>query len=156
MANSKPFLDAVEARASIYKITNSSPIPDARIHEIVSFAIKHCPSAWNVQSARAVILLKGEHEKLWDIAADVIVAAVPEAVYTAHIGPRVRGFRGGYGSVSRALTPEPYLPFTDRVKVMFFEDQANVEELAEKNPMVANVIPECECLHPPIQTKGPA
>jgi uncharacterized protein len=99
MANSKPFLDAVEARASIFKITNESPIPDARIHEIVNFAIKHCPSSWNVQSARAVILLKGEHQKLWDIAAEVMVVAVPEEVYKAHIGPRVAGFRGGYGSV---------------------------------------------------------
>jgi uncharacterized protein len=104
MANSKPFLDAVESRATIYAITNESTIPDARIQEIVTFAVKNCPSAWNVQSARAVILLKGDHQKLWDIAAEVFSTALPEEVYKSHISPRIAGFRGGYGSVSSSET----------------------------------------------------
>lgn len=37
------FLNAVENRRTAYAINSESPIPDARIQEIVEFAVKHCP-----------------------------------------------------------------------------------------------------------------
>ena len=95
---SDPFFDAIIARRSIYAINDSSPIPDSRIEEIVTKAIKHVPSTFNVQSARAVILLKDEHKKFWDVADQSTKGAVPAEVYKA-LGPRIAGFRAGYGSV---------------------------------------------------------
>ena len=98
MATSKSLFDAIEARRTFYQISEESSIPDSRIEEIVSFAIKHCPSAFNVQSARCVILLRDEHKKLWDIADEVIKSTLPEEAYK-FLGPRVAGFRRGYGTV---------------------------------------------------------
>lgn len=95
---SDPFFDALIARRSIYGISDASPIPDSRIEEIVTKAIKYIPSTFNVQSARAVILLKDEHKKFWDTADQLVKGSLPEAVYQA-LAPKIAGFRAGYGSV---------------------------------------------------------
>lgn len=42
-SNANAFLDAVKARRTAYAINSESPIPDARIQEIVETAVKHCP-----------------------------------------------------------------------------------------------------------------
>lgn len=95
---SDPFFAAVEARRTIYTLTDSSPIPDSRIVEIVQKAVRHVPSSYNVQSARAVVVLKEEHKKLWDLADAALKVTVPEAVY-GFLAPRVAGFKGAYGTV---------------------------------------------------------
>lgn len=65
--NSDAYFDAVKARRSYYKITNRSPIPDARIVQIVKDAVISTPTSFNGQSARAVLLLKADHEEFWDM-----------------------------------------------------------------------------------------
>jgi predicted oxidoreductase (fatty acid repression mutant protein) len=95
---SDPFFAAVEARRTIYALSDSSPIPDARIVEIVHKAIRHVPSSYNVQSARVVVTLKEEHKKVWDFADAAIKETMPEAVYSM-LAPRFVGFRAAYGSV---------------------------------------------------------
>ena len=114
---------AIETRRSIYGLTKTLPIPDSRVNEIVSHAIKNCPSPFNTQSARAVILTRGEHEKLWDMADAMLKGMLPEAAYQG-LAPRVAGFRAAYGSVC------------------WFEDQAALEEMGQKNPRVAGMMPQ--------------
>lgn len=63
--------DALADRKSIYALTNTSPIPDERIVEVVTHCLKHAPGPFNVQSACIIALLGKEHEKLWDLAAEV-------------------------------------------------------------------------------------
>lgn len=99
---SDPFFAAVEARRTIYALSDSSPIPDARIIEIVQKAIRHVPSSFNVQSSRAVVILKEEHKKLWDFADAAIKESMPEAVYSM-LAPRFVGFKAGYGSVRYSM-----------------------------------------------------
>jgi len=97
MSNS--FFQAVEARRSIYKLQNTCPISDERIEEIVSRAVKYTPGAFNVQSARAVILLRKDHERLWDMGDALVKRSVPEAAYNA-LKAKMAGLRAAYGSVS--------------------------------------------------------
>ena len=118
-------LEAIQARRTIYSLTNKSTISDARIKEIVEAAIMHCPSAFNVQSARAVILLREEHEKCWDMADAMLKKAMPEAAYQG-LAPRVAGFKAAYGSV------------------LWFEDQENLDLLKQKNAAIQHLIPECK------------
>lgn len=98
MASKTSFLDAMSTRRSIYALEASSPVPDSRIIEIVNHTILHCPSPFNVQSARAIVLIGEEHKKLWDIAyeaaQDIFSAAAFEGLKL-----RILGFRGGYGTV---------------------------------------------------------
>lgn len=42
-SNANAFLQAVEHRRTVYALGKESPIPDARIREIVEFAVKNCP-----------------------------------------------------------------------------------------------------------------
>ncbi|OKL62823.1 hypothetical protein UA08_01702 [Talaromyces atroroseus] len=120
---SDPFFSAVLGRRTVYALSDSSPIPDSRIQEIVVKAIKHSPSTFNVQSARAVILLKDEHRKFWDYALEFIKAALPEEV-VKQLGARIAGFRAAYGSV------------------LFFEAKADLDALAQEHAIVAPFITE--------------
>jgi uncharacterized protein len=122
-ASVQGLFEAAEKRISCYTLTNKSTISDDRIKEIVSFAVKHGPSPFNVQSARAVILLKQDHEKLWDIADAMLKRSMPEQAYQK-LAPRVAGFKGGYGSV------------------LWFEDQEALDGLKAKNPAIQHVTTE--------------
>jgi predicted oxidoreductase (fatty acid repression mutant protein) len=66
----KDFNSSIQERRSIYAITKESPVSDDRIQEIIEFAVKYTPSAFNSQSARVVVLLRENHNKLWDITKE--------------------------------------------------------------------------------------
>jgi predicted oxidoreductase (fatty acid repression mutant protein) len=114
-------VSAISTRRSIYTLTNSSPIPSAAIRDTVHQALLHAPSSFNVQSARAVILLGSAHRRLWDLGAACLQAAVPPAAYEALV-PRVRGFRAAHGTV------------------LFFEDQAALDALRQKQAAIAAMV----------------
>jgi predicted oxidoreductase (fatty acid repression mutant protein) len=94
------FIEGMKGRRSIYALTNESTISDDRIEEIISEVVKHTPSPFNSQTARLVVLLKEEHEKLWDLALEIATATVPPQVLENLYKPRIAGFRAGYGTVS--------------------------------------------------------
>lgn len=121
-ASTPAFFAAVETRISCYELSKESPIPDSRIREIVSTAVKHAPSSFNVQSARAVILLKAEHDTLWNIADRVSQSAQPE-MYNKMLGKMISGFSSAYGTV------------------LWFEDQEALDGLAAKNPLFGDLVP---------------
>jgi predicted oxidoreductase (fatty acid repression mutant protein) len=94
------FIEGMKGRRSIYALTNESTISDGRIEDIISEVVKHTPSPFNSQTARLVVLLKEEHEKLWDLALEIATATVPPQVLENLYKPRITGFRAGYGTVS--------------------------------------------------------
>jgi predicted oxidoreductase (fatty acid repression mutant protein) len=71
-----------------------------------------------------MVLLGEQHEKFWSTADTAIQGMVPKEVYEGHLKPRVDGFKAAYGCV------------------LFFEDEADLVVLGEKNPMVAGLVPE--------------
>ena len=56
--------DALQHRRSYYELTPESPIDDAKIEEIIHFAIRHIPSAFNSQSTRLVLLFVATEQKI--------------------------------------------------------------------------------------------
>ena len=118
----KDIFDAIRHRRSYYSITDQSPIPDSRIAEIVRFAVKHAPSAYNGQGGRAVLLLGGEHAALWGIVADELKKRVPPERF-GKTAEKIAGFAAGHGTV------------------LFFEDQNTVRELQEENPKYSGSFP---------------
>ncbi|KAL2047397.1 hypothetical protein N7G274_001418 [Stereocaulon virgatum] len=123
MADSKSFFSAVESRRTIYQLSHESPIPDARIKEIVTFALKHTPSSFNSQTSRVVLVLKKKHQELWDAIAEVYKAMLPEDKFN-QAKQRFDGFRAGYGTV------------------LFYEDTTNVREFQEKFPTYEDKFPQ--------------
>ena len=51
------FKETLKYRRSYYHLTNSSPVSDEAIREILEFGLLHVPSAFNSQSTRVVLLL---------------------------------------------------------------------------------------------------
>lgn len=118
------FLAATKARRSITALKNESPIPDKQIVEIVQHAILHAPSPFNVQSCRAIVLFKKEHEKLWDVAKETLQATVPPA-QMAFFEPKLKEYRGAYGTVRPSI---PFYPVCCHIKylligLIFFLEQ---------------------------------
>ena len=133
MANTAAFLETTKVRRSYYQLLKESPISDDRIQELVRHAITHVPSAFNSQTTRVVVLLKSEHEKLWDAAAEVYKASLPEESFK-RAEQRFNMFRAAYGSV-RCNTEwdVDQTPTADLVtQILFFEDTATVREFQEK------------------------
>ncbi|RMZ86423.1 hypothetical protein DV736_g6351, partial [Chaetothyriales sp. CBS 134916] len=123
VASVDSLFSAIETRRTIYPLTKTSTVPDSRIREIVESTIKHTPSAFNVQSARAVILLGADHEKLWEKGSVFLQKSVPAEVWEK-FAPRVQGFKAAYGTA------------------LWFEDSEDLDDLKEKNPQVQHVISE--------------
>lgn len=98
------FMGLVQGRRSLYDLSPESPIPDSEIESIVKFAIKWCPSAWNVQSARAIVLFGSQHQMLWDIVDQHMASQDLEDHNKAYLSNKMRQFKNSYGTVSdRAL-----------------------------------------------------
>jgi uncharacterized protein len=110
---SKDFNTAVAERRSFYGISKEIVITDEEIQEIINNAVKYTPSAINSQSARVVLLIGAQSDKLWDITKDALRKIVPADQF----GPteeKINSFRSGYGTV------------------LFFEDNSVVESLQQQ------------------------
>lgn len=104
---------AIEGRRTYYGIGKDEIVGEARIREIVENAVKHTPSSFNSQSARAVILMGAEHDALWDITKGELQKIVPPENFAA-TAERIQGFANGYGTI------------------LFFEDDSVIRGLQEK------------------------
>lgn len=117
------FLDAVKARRSYYGISKESVISDDKIVELIHEAVKYTPSSFNSQSARVVVLLGENHNKLWDITTQTLKAIVPADQF-ASTEEKMGSFKNGYGTV------------------LFFEDNAVVAGLQQSFPSYADNFPK--------------
>ncbi len=115
----KDLLMAIEDRRTYYNIERVSPVGDDELIETLKTVVKNTPSAFNMQSGKIVILLDGNHDKLWSIVMETLRKHVPAEKF----GPteeKVNGFAAGYGTV------------------LYFNDNAIVEKAAEENPKYAD------------------
>jgi predicted oxidoreductase (fatty acid repression mutant protein) len=110
------FLTAVQERRSIYTIKKTSPIPNSRIKEIVHHALKYAPSPFNVRSCRCIILFGAEHEKLWNEAYKITEEQTPGAI--GILGPKIRQFGEGYGTVLFFDDSHAYTALTPRFQAL--------------------------------------
>ena len=116
------FLDAMKKRRSIYHLTNTSPISDDKIKEILSDAVTYTPSAFHSQSSRVLLLLGDQHLKLWDIVKDTLRTIVPADKF-APTEAKINSFAAGHGTI------------------LYFEDMKTVEQLQKDVPLYAENFP---------------
>lgn len=119
---SKDFYSAVKHRRTIYGINKEKVISDDRIIEVINEAVKNSPSAFNSQSARVVVLLGENHDKLWNITEEELRKIVPKESFSK-TAEKIDSFRNGYGSV------------------LFFEDQDVVSALQKNFPIYKDNFP---------------
>jgi predicted oxidoreductase (fatty acid repression mutant protein) len=95
---SAEYLAAVKNRRTYYPLKKESPIDDKKIQDIVGQAVLHAPSPFNCQSTRVILLLKEEHDKLWDIVKTLTRAVMPAEQYSVR-EQKLNLFKGAYGTV---------------------------------------------------------
>lgn len=110
---SKDFYTAIKERRSIYGISKEISLSEARIEEVISYAVKYTPTAFNSQSNRVVVLFGTNHDKLWDITKETLRKIVPAENFSS-TDQKINSFRNGYGTV------------------LFFEDTTVIESLQQQ------------------------
>ncbi len=107
------FLAAVKNRRTIYGLGQDISVSEERIKEIVKEAVLHTPSAFNMQSARVLLLFGEHHHKLWSIVKETLRKIVkPEAFPKTE--EKIDTFDAAYGSL---------LYFDDTQAVAAFQEQ---------------------------------
>lgn len=118
----KDFYTVLKERRTYYGLNKEVQVSDERIKEIVEFAVKYTPSAFNSQTARLVVLTGESHDKLWNITTETLKKVIGEGDFTA-TQQKMDSFKAGYGTV------------------LFFEDEAIVRGLQEQFSLYADNFP---------------
>jgi uncharacterized protein len=113
----KCFLHALAMRRSIYGFDNKIALSDSELRENLAEVIKNVPSAYNAQSARVVLLLNEQHQKLWQIVLESLYPLVPPEKRAATESKIKESFAAGYGTI------------------LFFEDAKALESAQNKFPL---------------------
>ena len=116
------FSAAVKNRRTYYSIGKGSPVSDERIREVVGEMICSVPSAFNNQSARAVVLLGEAHEKVWSITLETLRKLVPAGTF-GKTEEKIGTFAAGHGTV------------------LYFDDTAVTDALMEQFPTYRDNFP---------------
>ncbi|KAL9101307.1 MAG: hypothetical protein Q9163_003419 [Psora crenata] len=119
VASKTSFLEATVIRRSTVQLKKESTIPDDRIINLVKHSLLHTPTPFHVQSARAVVLLHQEHEKMWDMAYEASQKATPPELFNARFIPNLTAYKKSYGTV------------------LFFDDPGAADRMP---PMLGNLI----------------
>ncbi len=117
------YWETVKTRRSYYALGKEPVTTDERIEEIVGEAVKHVPSSFNSQSARVVILLGDQHDRLWDITISELRKIMPPESFPATKEKINGAFRSGYGSI------------------LFFEDMSIIDGLQQQFPAYKDNFP---------------
>ena len=108
-----PTIDALvqiaKMRRTYYALGKKSPVPDAEVLDLIKHGIRDVPSAFNTQSSRVVLAFHRDHEKIWNITAEVMRNLVTKGVilpdtFEQQTKPKLESFKAAYGTV-RLLLP---------------------------------------------------
>ena len=94
----RSFQEAVVNRRTNYALGKQVEVLPAEIIEIVEKMVKEVPSAFNMQSARVVVALGANHDKIWNITKNILKKIVPAENFAA-TEEKINGFAGAYGTV---------------------------------------------------------
>lgn len=67
----------LKKRRSIYNLGNKEVISDEAVAALVKEAVKNCPSAFNSQSARVLVLFGENHHRFWSFVYEILKKMVP-------------------------------------------------------------------------------
>lgn len=110
-------------RRSVYALGKNLPISEQEVIEIIDNAVKYSPSAFNSNTAHAVVLLGDNHQKLWDITYAELAKLLPTDEAKATTKGKIDNFAAVYGTI------------------LFFEDHNVVKGLQEQFPSYADNFP---------------
>lgn len=118
----KDFGDLTAKRRSIYQLGNKEVLSKDEVNALIEQMVRNCPTAFNSQSGRVVVLFGEENQKLWRLTTETLKKAVPEAAFQK-TAEKISAFAAGYGTI------------------LYFIDEVVTKELQEKFPLYADNFP---------------
>lgn len=71
------YIDIIKQRRSVYDLHKHLPISEKKLMRILEDVITESPTAFNMQSSHVIVLLDGQHERLWNIITKTLKDVVP-------------------------------------------------------------------------------
>lgn len=116
------FANLISKRRSIYSLGAQLPIGQKEVISLVENGLKQCPSAFNSQPGRIVLLFGDSHRKLWQITSDCLKKIVAAEQFSK-TQEKISSFASGAGTV------------------LFFIDESVTSELQKTYPSYAANFP---------------
>lgn len=116
------FANLISKRRSIYSLGSQLPIEQKEVISLVENGLKQCPSAFNSQPGRIVLLFGNSHHKLWQITSDSLKKIVAAEQFSK-TQEKISFFANGAGTV------------------LFFIDESVTSELQKTYPSYAANFP---------------
>ena len=125
---SSDFLEAMKVRRSVYALSPTSHVPDDTITSIIKNALLHTPSAFNSQTARCLVLLGDEHQKLWVTIGNVLKPSMPPEKWS-FFSSKIQEYKHGYGS---CVFFDDMTSWDDTAKMLGPDRWSNVKDMTEE------------------------
>lgn len=116
------FQNLIKQRRSIYHLNTKIKLTQTDITDLIKLCIQECPTAFNSQSARVVVLFGNSYQNFWNIVENRLKKIVPPKEFSI-TKLRIDSFRTGIGTV------------------LFFEDMAVIQNLQQKMPLYKDSFP---------------
>lgn len=107
------FDNLIIKRRSVYDLGQNVLLSDNDIVHLIENAVKYCPTAFNSQSGRVVVLFAKESQKFWNIVEEELRKLVGEGDF-AKTKSKIDAFAKGLGTI------------------LFFEDMDVIKNFEEK------------------------
>ncbi|MBQ8482049.1 MAG: nitroreductase family protein [Alphaproteobacteria bacterium] len=107
--------DSLRNRRSVYGLGKLSASVNGCLEDSIKSCLLNCPTPFNVQSARLVILLNKHHQILWDKIWNNLKGIIPSQRQKV-TEEKIKGFAKAYGTI------------------LFFEDKDALRELKKQFP----------------------
>lgn len=107
------FLETMKCRRSQYALGKKVALSDESLTNLVKEAVLHTPTAFNMQSGKAIILFHEHHELFWDKTKESLRTMIPADRFQA-TEDKMEAFKEAYGTV------------------LFFDDTTITNEFAEQ------------------------
>lgn len=115
-------VDLFKMRRSRYELSDKLPISQEKLETLLGNVLLQMPSAFNMQSARLVLLLGRKHQALWQIVQEALQVIVPADSFEP-TAQKLAAFSAAYGTI------------------LYLEDTVTVMQMQEKFPAYKDNFP---------------
>lgn len=90
--------DSLSRRRSIYALGHTRIVTDFCLEDTLKDCLKNCPTPFNAQSARLVLLLNKNHLDFWNLVLEKVTAAAPIGKKDS-VKQKINSFAAAYGTI---------------------------------------------------------
>ena len=116
------FYDVMTLRRSNYSLDDRVELSEPQIMELINHAVKQCPSAFNSQSARVIVLFNEHQQKFWNLTLKELEKVTPKDKL-ANTEKKIASFAAARGTI------------------LFFEDEDVIKGLQNNFPLYKDKFP---------------